>query len=320
MAARGGGRQRGGGRWQRGCGWGVVYGPERGLVFGIVEVGGGERRAAARSGTWAVGDGIGAARRPRLSEGGGGWRPVEFGDVGVWIREARRARASLPGGGWPGPGREAAPGRGAWRWGAASRGGFARMEDVLDLYAEPPDPKRPVVCFDEAVQLIGETRQPIPAMPGQFERYDCEYKAQPEQPTCSVLLDVHRSWRRVKVTDSRAAVDFARRHAASSVIITSRKRNASALSWTICQHTRPARSTRPFRPAKRAACCAGWSSTTRPSTPAGSNMVEIRNRRPAQPMPRPADRHKAPIIAEVAAWERHRVCFEHPHSMDVHNL
>jgi hypothetical protein len=53
----------------------------------------------------------------------------------------------------------------------------ARMENVLDLYAEPPDPKRPVVCFDESpVQLIGETRQPIPAMPGQLERYDCEYK------------------------------------------------------------------------------------------------------------------------------------------------
>lgn len=44
----------------------------------------------------------------------------------------------------------------------------ARMEDVLDLYAEEPDPKRPVVCFDESpVQLIGEVRQPIPAAPGQ---------------------------------------------------------------------------------------------------------------------------------------------------------
>jgi transposase len=40
----------------------------------------------------------------------------------------------------------------------------ARMEDVLDLYAEAPDPKRPVVCVDESpVQLIGEARQPIPA-------------------------------------------------------------------------------------------------------------------------------------------------------------
>ena len=53
----------------------------------------------------------------------------------------------------------------------------ARMEDVLDLYAEAPDPKRPVVCFDESpVQLIGEARQPIPAEPGQLERYDYEYR------------------------------------------------------------------------------------------------------------------------------------------------
>ena len=47
----------------------------------------------------------------------------------------------------------------------------ARMEDVLDLYAEAPDPRRPVVCFDESpVQLIGEVRQPIAAEPGQLER------------------------------------------------------------------------------------------------------------------------------------------------------
>ena len=48
----------------------------------------------------------------------------------------------------------------------------ARMEDVLDLYAQVPDPKRPVVCFDESpTQLIGEVRQPIQAVPGQRERY-----------------------------------------------------------------------------------------------------------------------------------------------------
>ena len=53
----------------------------------------------------------------------------------------------------------------------------ARMEDVLDLYAEAPDPERPLVCFDETpVQLIGEVRQPIPAKPGQRERYDYEYR------------------------------------------------------------------------------------------------------------------------------------------------
>jgi hypothetical protein len=85
----------------------------------------------------------------------------------------------------------------------------ARMEDVLDLYAEAPDPKRPVVCFDESpVQLIGEARQPISARPGQLERYDCEYRRN-GTVNLFVLLDVHRPWRKVKVTERRAAEDYA---------------------------------------------------------------------------------------------------------------
>lgn len=85
----------------------------------------------------------------------------------------------------------------------------ARMEDVLDLYAEPPDPKRPVVCFDESpTQLIGEVRQPVPATPGQLERYDCEYRRN-GTANLFVFLDVHRPWRTVKVTDRRTARDFA---------------------------------------------------------------------------------------------------------------
>ncbi len=85
----------------------------------------------------------------------------------------------------------------------------ARMEDVLDLYAEEADPKRPVVCFDESpTQLIGEVRQPIPAAPGQPERYDCEYRRN-GTANLFVFLDVHKSWRHVKVTDQRTARDFA---------------------------------------------------------------------------------------------------------------
>ena len=85
----------------------------------------------------------------------------------------------------------------------------ARMEDVLDLYAEAADPKRPVVCFDESpTQLIGEVRQPIPAKPGRLERYDCEYRRN-GTVNLFVFLDAHRPWRKVKVTDSRAACDFA---------------------------------------------------------------------------------------------------------------
>ena len=85
----------------------------------------------------------------------------------------------------------------------------ARMEDVLDLYAEAPDPKHPVVCFDESpTQLIGEVREPIRARSGQIERYDCEYKRN-GTANLFVFLDVHRPWRKVKVTDSRTAIDFA---------------------------------------------------------------------------------------------------------------
>lgn len=93
---------------------------------------------------------------------------------------------------------------------------LARMEDVLDLYTEKPDPKRPVICFDESpMQLIGETRQPIPAepgkpgcKPGKRERYDYEYRRN-GTANLFVFVDAHRSWREVKVTDRRAAADFA---------------------------------------------------------------------------------------------------------------
>lgn len=85
----------------------------------------------------------------------------------------------------------------------------ARMEDVLDLYGEAPDPKRPVVCFDESpIQLVGETRQPIPAAPGRTERVDYEYRRN-GTANLFVFLDAHRSWRKVKVTERRTAEDFA---------------------------------------------------------------------------------------------------------------
>src|SRR3982750_1371898 len=86
----------------------------------------------------------------------------------------------------------------------------ARMEDVLDLYAEAPDPKRPVVCFDESpTQLIGEARQRIPPGPGRVERFDYEYR-RAGTVNLFVLVDAHRPWRKVTVTQQRTALDFAR--------------------------------------------------------------------------------------------------------------
>jgi transposase len=85
----------------------------------------------------------------------------------------------------------------------------ARMEDVLDLYAEVPDKNFPVVCFDETPrQLIGEARVPVMAKPGKRARYDYEYV---RNGTANVFMtvDVHRPWRHAKVTEQRTAIDFA---------------------------------------------------------------------------------------------------------------
>lgn len=85
----------------------------------------------------------------------------------------------------------------------------ARMEDVLDLYMEAPDERRPVVSFDETpTQLIGEARLPIPQAPGRPERIDYEYRRN-GTANLFVFVDAHRGWRHVKVTDQRTNIDFA---------------------------------------------------------------------------------------------------------------
>ncbi len=83
------------------------------------------------------------------------------------------------------------------------------MEDVLDLYAEPEDPQRPRVCFDECpYQLVSEVRKAIPAQPGHVARYDYEYR---REGTCNLFLFVrpHVGWRHVEVTARRTKQDFA---------------------------------------------------------------------------------------------------------------
>ena len=84
-----------------------------------------------------------------------------------------------------------------------------RMEDLLDLYAEAYDPKRPVICFDERpCPLIEEVRIPIPAEPGQPQRYDYEYKRNGVVNLFGCFEPLV-GWRQMEVTDTRTKVDFA---------------------------------------------------------------------------------------------------------------
>jgi hypothetical protein len=83
------------------------------------------------------------------------------------------------------------------------------MEDVLDSYAAPYDPKRPQVCFDEhSVQLIAEKRLPLPPKLGYPERFDYEYRRNGTR-NLFVFFQPLTGWRHVEVTERRTKIDFA---------------------------------------------------------------------------------------------------------------
>lgn len=82
------------------------------------------------------------------------------------------------------------------------------MEDILCLYAEPYDPKRPLVCLDEqSIQLIAETRCPIPVKPGEAQRFDYEYRRNGTRNLFAFFQPL-AGWRHIKVTERRTKIDF----------------------------------------------------------------------------------------------------------------
>ena len=87
----------------------------------------------------------------------------------------------------------------------ASAAFVANMEEVLEVYQRPHDPRRPLVCLDEtSKQLIVETRKPIAAKPGQPARHDYEYERHGVANLFMMFAPLE-GWRHVKVTDRRAA-------------------------------------------------------------------------------------------------------------------
>jgi hypothetical protein len=85
----------------------------------------------------------------------------------------------------------------------------AGMEEVLEIYAKPYDPQHPVVCMDEQpVQLVGETRVPIPATQEHPERVDYEYE---RKGTASIFMFVEplAAFRQATARPQRTKVDWA---------------------------------------------------------------------------------------------------------------
>jgi len=83
------------------------------------------------------------------------------------------------------------------------------MEQVLNIYEQPYDRRRPVVCFDERpCQLLGNVLMPIPMKPRHVERQDYHYK---RNGTCVVLMAVEPlvGQRIAKVTEQKTKEDYA---------------------------------------------------------------------------------------------------------------
>jgi transposase len=181
----------------------------------------------------------------------------------------------------------------------------ARMEDVLDLYAEPPDPKRPVVCFDETPrQLIGEVRVPVPARPGKPRQVDYEYV---RNGTANVFMfvDVNKPWRHAKVTERRTCADFAECmrdlvdvHYPAADKIRVVLDNLSAHSAAALYQT--------YEPAEARRILNRIEFHFTPKHASWLNMVEIEI---GVMVGQCLDRRigdKATLVSEVAAWERRR--------------
>src|SRR5579864_1988018 len=181
----------------------------------------------------------------------------------------------------------------------------ARMEDVLDLYAEAPDPERPVVCFDESpVLLIGEVRQPIPAEPGRLERYDCEYRRN-GTVNLFVVLDVHRPWRKVKVTERRAAEDYAQCMRELSDVHFPEAEKIRVVMDNLSTHS-PSALYQAFPPAEARRVLRRLEFHYTPKHASWLNMVEIEiGVLRSQCLDRRIDSRKR-LVSEIAAWEHQR--------------
>ena len=83
------------------------------------------------------------------------------------------------------------------------------MEETLEIYKRPYDPKNPVVCMDESSkQHIKEIKKPIKPSRGKPERYDSEYERNGVS-NIFIFFEPLAAWRRVEITDQRTAVDWA---------------------------------------------------------------------------------------------------------------
>ena len=151
----------------------------------------------------------------------------------------------------------------------------AAMEAVLDTYEKPYVPDHPVLCMDEQpVQLIKETREPIPATRRHAKRVDYEYE---RAGTASIFMFTEplAGWREATARTTKTKLDWAVEVAR---LLEGRYRQCPTVTL-VCDnlntHTRSAHSTRRSRRREPGRWSAAFSSATHPSTAVGSTLPRM---------------------------------------------
>jgi hypothetical protein len=179
------------------------------------------------------------------------------------------------------------------------------MEDVLEVYHRPYDKKRPVVCLDETFkQLIGQTREPLPARPGQVERYDSVY-VRNGVASLFMTFEPLAGWRHVELSDSRTAVDLAR--VVKELVDSRRYRDAEKIVLVMDQlntHT-PASLYEAFSPDEAKRIAAKLEIHLTPKHGSWLNMAEIELSAFERDLPQRVG-NKPAMQQHVTAWEKRR--------------
>jgi hypothetical protein len=150
----------------------------------------------------------------------------------------------------------------------------AALEDVLELYAEPYNPKRPKVNFDESSKpLIGETRAPLPAQPGQAARFDYEYQRNGTR-NLFLFCEPQAGWRHGAVTEQRTRQDFAPQR---QWLVEERYPEAEVIRVVLANLTthKPASLYEPFPPAEAHRLRQKWEFPYPPTQGSWLNRAEI---------------------------------------------
>jgi hypothetical protein len=179
------------------------------------------------------------------------------------------------------------------------------MEDVLDIYHRPYDSKFPVVCLDESnKQLVKETQVPLPAEPGQPQRYDHEYE---RNGVCNLFMfsEPLAGWRHVEITEHRTKQDYARQMKALVDIYHKEAEKITVIHDNLNTHV-PSALYETFTPQEAKRILDKLDIHYTPKHGSWLNMAEIELSVLSRQCLERRIPDKESLTKEIAAWEKHR--------------